>query len=233
MMLTTLWKVLLSIGLATPATHDERIITGGPRDCNCVAITFDLCPVREGDGYNEELINYLIKNKVPATFFVSGRWVETHPREIKRLLKITYFEFGVHGHWHSHLTEKTEERQLIEIQRPLMILKNKYKYATNLFRPAFGEYNETTLKLTQQLGLKFILWTIESGDPDPKLSADRIVKVLEETTKPGSIIPFHANRNGVHTHVIIPRYVEGKIKQSKLKLVKVSEMLNALTLADH
>ncbi|OQW53483.1 MAG: hypothetical protein A4S09_07745 [Proteobacteria bacterium SG_bin7] len=232
-MLSVFWSVLFTLASASPTLNDESIIRSGSKNCNCVAITFDLCPVKEGDGYNQELMEYLIKKKVPATFFVSGRWIEKHPRETKRLLKIPYFEFGVHGHWHSHLPEKPEERQLFEIQNPLMILKNKYHYSTILFRPAFGEYNETTLKLTNKLNLKFILWTFESGDPDPKLSSDRILKVLEETTKAGAIIPFHANRNGVHTQVIIPRFVEGKIKQSQLKLVKISEMLNMLTQAEH
>ncbi len=232
-MLQVFWSLFFSLSLADPALNDDSIVRSGSKDCNCVAITFDLCPVKEGDGYNQELMDYLIKKKIPATFFVSGRWIEKHPREIKRLLKIPYFEFGVHGHWHSHLPEKSEERQLFEIQNPLMILKSKYHYSTILFRPAFGEFNETTIKLVNKLNLKLVLWTFESGDPDPKLSADRIVRVLEETTRAGAIIPFHANRNGVHTQEIIPRYVEGKIKQSHLKLVKVSEILNSPTLADH
>jgi peptidoglycan-N-acetylglucosamine deacetylase len=203
----------------------DDMIKQGPEDCKCVALTFDLCPVKEGDGYNAELFDYLIENKIPATFFASGRWIETHPKEMKKLLKIPFFEFGVHGHYHSHLTEKTEERQLFEIMRPLEILRSKYHYTTKLFRPAFGEYNDVTLKLTNKLGLKFVLWTFESGDPDPNLSVDRIIRGLDRNTKGGSIIPFHGNRNGVHTHEIIPKYVQGKIKTGKLKLVKLSEML--------
>lgn len=205
----------------------DETITRGPEDCHCVALTFDLCPVKEGDGYNKELMDYLIKNKIPSTFFASGRWIETHTKELKTLLKLPFFEFGVHGHWHSHLPEKTEERQLYEIQRPLEILRTKYKYSTNLFRPAFGEYNNTTLKLTEKLGLKFVLWTFESGDPDPKLSAEKILKALDQNTKSGSIIPFHANRNGVRTQEIIPQYIEGKIKTSGLKLVKLSQMFKS------
>ncbi len=222
-MIQSFAAILVAIFL-TPAFANEEMIKHGPEDCNCIAITFDLCPVKEGDGYNKELFDYLIENKIPSTFFASGRWIETHPKEIKKLLKIPFFEFGVHGHYHSHLPEKTEDRQLFEIQNPLMILKNKYKYATNLFRPAFGEYNETTLKLTQKLGLKFVLWTFESGDPDPNLSAERILRGLDQNTKSGAIIPFHANRNGVHTQDIIPKYID-KVKQGKLKLVRLSQML--------
>ena len=227
-MLLFFFNILLSLGMATQTSiPGENTIKSGPTDCNCVALTFDLCPVKEGDGYNAEVFEYLIKNKIPATFFASGRWIETHPKETKMLLKIPFFEFGVHGHGHSHLPENPEDRQLIEIQRPLMILKKQYRYTTNLFRPAFGEYNETTLKLTEKLNLKFVLWTFESGDPDPNLSAERIVRGLERNTKSGSIIPFHANRNGVHTAEIIPKFVEGKIKTSKLKLVKLSQMLGS------
>ncbi len=207
------------------ALAEEETILRGPADCNCVALTFDLCPVKSGDGYDTGVIDYLIKEKIPATFFVSGRWIETHPKEIKRLLKFPFFEFGVHGHWHSHLPEKTEERQLFEIQRPLEILKSKYRYSTNLFRPAFGEYNNTTLKLTQKLGLKFILWTFESGDPDPNLSAERILRGLDRLTRGGAIIPFHANRNALHTAEVLPQFIKGKIKTGGFKLVKVSQML--------
>lgn len=201
------------------------IIRKGSPDCQCIALTFDLCPVKEGSGYRPEIIAFLKKQKLAATFFISGRWMETHPKETKELLKNPLFEIGVHGHYHSHLPEKTEDRQLNEIQRPLMILKNKYKYTTSLFRPAFGEYNETTLKLTNALGLKFIMWSQESGDPDPNLSAERILQGLKSQTKAGNIVIFHANGNGLHTPEVIPKYFNEVIKPQKLKTVKISELI--------
>ncbi|MEK7293829.1 MAG: hypothetical protein AAB049_02520, partial [Nitrospirota bacterium] len=37
-----------------------QVIRSGTPSCQAVALTFDLCPVRQGTGYDAELIDYLI-----------------------------------------------------------------------------------------------------------------------------------------------------------------------------
>ena len=54
---------------------EAQVIKAGSPSCPAVALTYDLCPVRAAAGFDHELVDFLIMNKVPATFFMSGRWM--------------------------------------------------------------------------------------------------------------------------------------------------------------
>ena len=49
--------------LTTVEGSSAQVIRGGAPNCQAVALTFDLCPVRQGTGYDAELIDYLIEHK--------------------------------------------------------------------------------------------------------------------------------------------------------------------------
>ena len=55
---------------AMPPFTQAQVIKSGPPSCPGVALTFDLCPVGKGSGYDQALIDYLIEQKIPATFFM-------------------------------------------------------------------------------------------------------------------------------------------------------------------
>ena len=55
-----------------------QVVRSGPPVCPSVALTFDLCPVRKGGGYDKALVDYLVEHKIPATFFMSGQWIAKH-----------------------------------------------------------------------------------------------------------------------------------------------------------
>src|SRR5438552_3399295 len=66
-------------GVATDAgcaIRDDMLIHG-LRHSHEVALTFDACPTRLVPGFAAEIVEYLAKEGVPATFFVSGRWAES------------------------------------------------------------------------------------------------------------------------------------------------------------
>jgi peptidoglycan/xylan/chitin deacetylase (PgdA/CDA1 family) len=47
-----------------------------------MALTFDACGTKSGDGYDAELINYLRKEKIPATLFFTGLGIDANPENI-------------------------------------------------------------------------------------------------------------------------------------------------------
>ena len=54
----------------------RRVETGEP----AVAITFDACATKtQGYGFDRAVFETLERERVPATIFVSGRWVESPP----------------------------------------------------------------------------------------------------------------------------------------------------------
>src|SRR5215203_5031853 len=77
MHMTPAFRLLLicvAFGLAIfrPAPGTAQVITSGPSFCPGVALTFDLCPVRKGPGYDPAIVEYLAEHRIPATFFMSG-----------------------------------------------------------------------------------------------------------------------------------------------------------------
>lgn len=202
-----------------------QVVTGGTPSCKLVALTFDLCPVREGRGYDADLIDFLVTHRIPATFFASGRWIEKHDTELRALLAVPFFEVGTHGYDHAHLAALDEAHQRREIFRAVDLLEARYGVRASLFRPPYGEFNDLTVEIVRQLGLQFILWNVVSGDPDPSLSADRMLAHLTAATRDGSLIVFHANGKGRHTREVVTALAEDVFPKRGLRAVTVTDLL--------
>lgn len=213
------------IGLALPQTGMAQVIKSGPSSCPGIALTFDLCPVRKGPGFDQALVDYLVQHRIPATFFMSGKWMARHDAEAEQLLGIDYFEVGTHGEVHAHLPMHSAGEQREEIHRPVRFLHERYTHDARLFRPPYGEYNDTTVDVVKQLGLRFIQWNIESGDPDPTLSAEHILARIEKRAKPGSIVVLHANGKGKQTRAVIEQLTTDILPRKGLKPMTVSDLL--------
>jgi peptidoglycan-N-acetylglucosamine deacetylase len=202
-----------------------QVIRGGAPSCQAVALTFDLCPVRQGTGYDAALIDYLIEHKIPATFFASGRWIAKHDPEMKKLLSVPFFEMGTHGQVHAHLATLDEEAQRTEIIGAVNLLKSRYGVTAPLFRPPYGEFDDLTVEVVRKLGLQFILWNVVSGDPDPTLPAEKMLAHLTASTRGGSVLVFHANGKGVHTREVVETLAQEVLPKHGLKPVTVTELL--------
>ncbi len=190
-----------------------------------MALTYDLCPVRTASGFDRELIDFLMMNKIPATFFMSGRWMAKHDAEVKELLAVPFFEVGTHGEAHAHLPMHELEEQQREILGPVRTLKTKYGRSTTLFRPPYGEYNDQTVEAVKALGLRLMMWSLESGDPDPVLTADAILARLQKHMKPGSVIVLHANGKGRHTREVTTTLAATVLPDKGLTPMTVSGLL--------
>ena len=214
-----------ALGLFASTESVAQVITSGPSSCPGVALTFDLCPVRKGSGYDQPLMNYLIEHRIPATFFMSGTWMAKHDTQVDQLLGMSFFEVGTHGDVHAHLPLHNAEEQRTEILGPVTMLHERYAHAATLFRPPYGEYDDVTIDIVNRLGLQFIQWNIESGDPDPRLSAEQILTSVAKRTKPGSILIFHANGKGKQTRHVIEHLTSDILPRKGLQPMTVSELL--------
>jgi peptidoglycan/xylan/chitin deacetylase (PgdA/CDA1 family) len=225
----------LIIGAAAPFAlnpAEGQVVTAGPKSCSAVTLTYDLCPVKAAPGLDTELIEFLKNREVPATFFMSGRWIARHDTAVKELLAVPFFEVGTHGNVHAHLPRHDPEYQQREISVPVTMLKTKYGHHATLFRPPYGEFNDATLDVVSSLGLRFIMWSIESGDPDPTLEADAIVGRIKRRLKPGSIIVLHANGRGRHTKEVTETLITTVLPDKGLRPMTISELLSCNGPAD-
>ena len=200
------------------------IFEHGPRNSSEIALTFDACPTSRSDEYDEKVIDVLLAEKVPATLFMSGRWVERNPERTKFLASQPQFEIAAHSYYHPHMVEKDDERVLRELKRTQALIKKVTGKTPRYFRPPFGEVDDRVAKLAAETGLVTVQYDISSGDADPNLSPQRIARSVLREASGGSIIVFHMNRNGMHTAEVLPVIISG-LRQKGFTLVTVGELL--------
>jgi peptidoglycan/xylan/chitin deacetylase (PgdA/CDA1 family) len=216
--------LIIPYSLIAAEASQPLIFEHGPRSSSKIALTFDACPTGKLDEYDEKVIDILLKENVPATLFMSGRWVEKNPEKTKFLASQPQFEIAAHSYYHPHLLEKDDERVLRELKRTQTLIRKITGQTPRYFRPPFGEVDERIARLAAEAGLITVQYDIASGDPDPDLSQQRIVRSVLRDAKGGSIIVFHMNRNGVHTADLLPQIVNG-LRERGFTLVTIGELL--------
>ncbi len=200
------------------------IIEHGSRTSKSIALTFDACPTGRANEYDERVIDLLLREQVPATLFMSGRWVERNPEKAKFLADQPQFEIAAHSYFHPHMTEKDDQRDLREFRNTQAVIRKVTGKTAKYFRPPFGEVDERVAELARLCGLSTIQFDIASGDPDPGLSPERIARGVLNNARGGSIVVFHMNENGVHTAEALPVVIEG-LRKKGFTLVTVGELL--------
>lgn len=216
--------IMVALFTSLAPAVEPLIIEHGARGSKMVALTFDACPTSREDEYDEQVIEVLMKENVPATLFMSGRWVEKNEAKAKFLADQPQFEIANHAFRHPHMLEKDDERILSELKRTQNIIKKVTGRKPAYFRPPFGEVDDRLAKLAAQAGLATIQYDIASGDPDAGLSAKRIARAVVADAKGGSIVVFHMNTNGPHTAEALPEVIKG-LRERGFELVTVGEML--------
>jgi peptidoglycan/xylan/chitin deacetylase (PgdA/CDA1 family) len=219
-----LGSFIVLLSFSSYCIADDLVIEHGNRDSRKIALTFDACPTTLPDEYDEKVIDVLLREKTPATLFLSGRWVEKNPEKVKFLAAQPQFEIANHAFWHPHLLEKDDDRILRELKRTQAIIKKMTGGTPRYFRPPYGEVDERVAAIAQKAGLTTIQYDIASGDPDAGLSPQRIIKGILGAARGGNIIVFHMNRKGVHTAEVLPDIIDG-LRKKGFTLVTVGELL--------
>ncbi|MFN8412639.1 MAG: polysaccharide deacetylase family protein [Anaerolineales bacterium] len=211
--------------LPTP-TLSSVVITSGDWVQPYVALTFDLCqdPLYPA-GYDAAIVEVLERYKVPATFFMGGDWMRTHPEETKALASNPNFELGNHSWSHPNFTELTKEQMSVEIEMTEDTLFQLTGRHSRLFRFPSGVYNDLSLQVVAEHGLHTIQWDSVTGDPDPAFDAPTILAEVQRTVRNGSIIIMHANGRGWHTAEALPAIIEYLQKTRGFTLLTVSKLV--------
>ncbi len=217
---------LLLLALLCTASSSGDAVCHGPRGRRLVALTFDACQTRKATGYDAKIVRILRDTRTPATFFLGGRWMETHVEATKELAREPLFELGNHSYLHPHLRDLTDEQVRSELTKTQAILSRLTGRQGRLFRAPYGEYDERVLRIAAELGLVTVQWEVVSGDPDRGATADRLVRAVVPRCQNGSIIIMHANGRGWHTAEALPEIIR-RLKEAGYQFVTVSDLLAA------
>lgn len=208
-----------------PLSPTAALITSGSRVSPHVALTFDACQTeRTPSGYDEEIIAVLLQTQTPATFFLGGLWMQSHPTQTQFLAENPLFELGNHSWSHPDFAAMTPEEMTFEITMTQRVLYELTGKRATLFRLPFGTYTEQALATIAEQGLLTIQWDVVTGDPDPNISADAIVRTVVQQTRNGSIIIMHVNGRGWHTAEALPTMI-AELQALGFTFVTVSQLL--------
>jgi len=192
-----------------------------------VALTFDACATKnKGYGFDRGIYETLRREKVPATFFTSGRWVEMHPDVMAELATNPLVEFGNHSYDHPHMARLSAARIDAELDQTEAALARFGKRSV-AFRPPYGEFSAHLIDVVHAHGMQAVLWDVVSGDPSKATTTSGIIDVVKRETRGGSIIIFHINGRGWKTAEALPTVLRD-LRARGFQLVSLSSLLGPL-----
>ena len=182
------------------------------------AITFD-CAWGADD--IPDILDTLDKYKAKGTFFIVGLWSQKYPDTVK-LISDRGHEIANHGYSHAHMAQIPEEKIKEEILLCTDILEKITGVKISLFRPPYGEYNSTTIKVAKNLQYQTIQWDVDSLDWKKSMTKEDIFKRVTQKTSNGSIILFH--NDTPHTAKLLPEII-ANLTNEGFAFLPISEMI--------
>ena len=207
-----------------------------------VALTFDadltpkmLQELKTGkvaSWYNQEVIAVLRKERVPATLFLTGMWIETYPAVTRELSSDPMFELGNHSYSHGGfsspcygLSAIKESNEVAEVEKTDILLKTYAIAYVKYFRfPGLCSEAEDVTEVERE-GYAVIGGDVRGGDGFEANPAKIISTVLGHV-RPGSIVilHMHGGPNAPETAKALPAIIQ-KLRSEEYTFVKVSDLL--------
>jgi peptidoglycan/xylan/chitin deacetylase (PgdA/CDA1 family) len=177
-----------AVATVVPAAA-PRLVWHGPRTERVVALTFD-------DGWNprtlRQIHRILLAEHVPATFFVTGIYVQRDPA-LWRRIAATGFALANHSYLHRdarRLTANQMARDLAETRRVVEAATGRPMLPA--FRPPYGSRSSTTDLRAAAAGFPVIvMWDVSAGDTMRRPTVASVVRGAVAGRR-GSIVLLHA-----------------------------------------
>ncbi len=182
-----------------------------------IAISFDCA---WGVDYTDKLLDTMEKNDVRCTFFAVQFWVEKYPEYVEKIIAAGH-EIGTHSRTHPYMSKLSKEEIFDELSTSSKAIERLTGQKVTLFRPPYGDYNDTLITTSLEMGLYPIQWDVDSLDWK-NLSATELAMRVINGAKNGSIILCH--NNGLHTAEALP-LIFSTLKNKGYEFVPISELI--------
>ncbi|GIJ65501.1 polysaccharide deacetylase family protein [Virgisporangium ochraceum] len=227
-------------GASRPGTL-PRVVDHGPRAGNKVALTFDadmttnmkaqLASGAVRSYANLPIIELLERQRIPATFFLTGMWVEQYPELTARLAGNPNFELANHSYGHQGFTPNCYSLGRVpsnlmteDVAKTFRIVEKHRGRQTRFFRFPGLCHDGAALSALAPLGLTVVDGDVVSGDPFAT-AYQPIVKAVLSTVRAGSVVIMHVTEaNAQYTDEALPLILAG-LKERGLVPVTLSEVL--------
>lgn len=173
-----------------------------------------------GNEFIEPMLDVLDEEKVKVTFFLDGSWLSKNPELARTMLKRGH-EMENHAYTHPNMSTLSRARATVEIEKTQKLLKETLGVTNKWFAPPSGDFDQETVEIASSLGLKTVLWTVDTVDwrnPSP----DSIVAKITSKAEPGTLVLMHPTSSSSQA---LRAMIRG-IKAKGLVLGTVSETLS-------
>jgi len=179
--------------------HDELVPrTAGPK---MVALTLDACSGK----FDDDLIEFLIRNRIPATIFATKIWLDHNPFGVS-VIKAHLDLFDVEDHGENHIPAVigagrkvygiAGEPDLIHLRREVTAgaraIVATIGVAPHWYRGATAEYDAEAIGEIKKLGYRIAGFSV-NADAGATLKRDAIVESLRHV-RSGDVIIAHVNK---------------------------------------
>lgn len=188
-------------------------------DAPKVAISFDAA---WGNEETAKLLEVLDKCNVKATFFVTGKWVESYPEDVKTIIEKGH-DLGNHSEHHYDAKDISKE----QMQEELLSVHEKVRSLTgidmSLFRAPYGSYNDNLINTCLENHYYCIQWDVDSLDWKD-YGVDSIVKTVlnHKHLGNGSIILMH--NGSKYTADALEAVITG-LQTKGYEIVKIADLI--------
>jgi peptidoglycan/xylan/chitin deacetylase (PgdA/CDA1 family) len=208
-------------GVKTKLDTDQKVL----------ALTFDACRGPRGLNYDAQLIQYLETEKISATLFVSGRWIEANLETFKKWSNHPLFEIENHGLNHKPCSaigrsvygiKGTQSVGEIydEIERNALTIQTMTGRKPKCYRPGTAFCDEICVEIGRTLGVEVVNFSVR-GDGGATYSKNQVKEALLNAP-PASIILMHMNHPGSETAEGVIEAIP-ELRKRGFRFVKLSE----------
>ena len=196
-----------------------------------IALTMDACGSPLGMAYDEKLVNFLKKEKIPATMFINARWINKNLSTFKELASNPLFEIANHGLEHKPASvngksiyglsgTKNVEELVDEIELNARKIESITHKRPKYFRSGTAYYDEVAVSVANKLNHQVIGFSI-LGDAGATFSTKKVEEAFLKAKK-GEIVIIHMNHPSSDTAQGTINAIT-KLKQKGFKFVKLSD----------
>lgn len=169
-----------------------------------ILLTFDACGGgKKGNGFDSQLIAYLERERIPATLFLSGKWIDANPAIARRLAASHLFEIENHGLRHKPCSVNGRAAYGIrgtsgisdvidEVDGNAEKIEALTGHRPRFYRSGTAMYDDVAAAIVREMGCTPVGFTI-SGDEGATLASAQVKARLLKAA-PGDIVLCHMNR---------------------------------------
>lgn len=217
-------KVIFSIVLFQICGY-ALFYSSGNLSTKTFALTYDDGPAL----ITLRLLSLLKERKAPATFFLLGERIDTHPQIAKKIVD-EGFDYGCHTYHHENfyaLDKKGDVKKEI-LKNEIDLFEKAASRAglakTKLLRMPNGFSKQWARDIIFSKGYHLINWTF--GADWQKMSEEKMIQAYISALKPGAIILLHDGGKNKEKTIRITKAILDEAEKKGLRPVSLYELLN-------